>query len=567
MTKGLSRRDFLKRTAWAGAALSAVGTRVWSDTYSSPYGFDLLIRNGMVIDGVQDKGYEADIGIIGERIKAVGKIGKRKAKTVLDASGKVVSPGFIDIHSHSDLEPFLNPKGESKIRQGVTTELNGNCGFSAFPFNPALQDEGGELAEQLKMTIDWTDLSGYYARLNENKFAINHATLLGHGTLRTSIMGFEKREPSSKEMEQMKQLAAEAMQQGAFGLSTGLEYYPGSIASPEEVIEICKVIAEYGGIYATHIRSEDQKVIESVAEAIYIAEKAKIPLQISHFKVGGTTNWWKMPYMIDLVEKAQKRGVNIAADRYPYTAYGTGLNIFFPPWALGGGLNDFVERLKDKEMRQRIKGETLEKFKGYPWESIVIADATHDENRAFIGQNFQQIAAEKNMDPYDLLCDLLITEGGNMSHFGFAMSDENTDTVLKLPWVMLCSDGSALAPHGPLGEGVPHPRNYGSFPRFLGLYVREKKLVTLNEAIKKMTSMPASKMGLRNRGMIKEGLSADLVVFDPSVVADKATYTEPERYPVGIDYVIVNGQLVVDHEKHTGALPGKTLLGPGKNIT
>jgi len=564
MIKKISRRDFLKTTARTGLAVGVVGNRMWAHDYSAQDEFDLILKNGTVIDGIQDKGYEADIGVVGERIKSVGNLGKSRAKDILDASGKVISPGFIDIHAHSDLTPFLNPKAESKIRQGVTTELNGNCGFSAFPPDLALQDEDGRAADRLGINIDWTDLSGYQTRLKENKLALNHATLIGHGTLRSYVMGHEKREPTSEEMEQMKQLAAKAMEQGAFGLSTGLEYFPGSFSAPEEIIAVCKAIANHGGIYATHIRSEDQQAVEAIAEAIYIAEEAKVTLQISHFKVGGRTNWWKMPYMIDLVEQAQERGLKVTADRYPYTAYGTGLNVFFPPWALSGGLKDFVERLKNREMRQRMKGETLEKFKGYPWESIVIADATHDENRGIIGKNLQQIAAERKTDPYDLLCNLLISEEGDMAHFGFAMSDANTDTVLRLPWVMLCSDGSALAPHGPLGEGVPHPRNYGTFPRLLGHYVREKKLLNIVEAIKKMTSMPASVMGLQNRGVIREGHFADITVFDPSTIADQSTYTEPERYPVGIDYVIVNGQLVIDHDQHTGALPGKVLSGPGK---
>jgi len=271
MTNPVSRRNFMKSAVWAGAAAGVLGTRMWADNYSLKEEFDLILKNGTVIDGIQDKEFNADIGIAGERIKAVGNLSKSRAKTVLDASGKTVSPGFIDIHAHSDLEPFLNPKGESKIRQGVTTELNGNCGFSAFPVNLTLQTEAGGLAEQFKIKIDWTDLNGYQARLRESKFAVNHATLIGHGTLRSSVLGYAKRDPSGQELEEMKQLTAKAMQQGAFGLSSGLEYYPGSITAPEEIIEICKVIAQYGGIYATHIRSEDQKVIESVAEAIYTA--------------------------------------------------------------------------------------------------------------------------------------------------------------------------------------------------------------------------------------------------------------------------------------------------------
>jgi len=494
----------------------------------------------------------------------LGKLNKSEAKKVLDVSGKVVSPGFIDIHAHSDFEPFLNPKCESKIRQGVTTELNGNCGFSAFPVNVAKQDEERRSAERLNLEIDWTDLRGYHSRLEKNRLAVNQATLIGHGTLRSYVMGNEKREPTSPEMAQMKELAAEAMEQGAFGISTGLEYFPGSFSETSEIIELCQVVAKYKGLYATHIRSEDNQVIEAVAEALLIAERAQIPLQISHLKAVGTTNWWKVPYMIDLIEKAERRGVRVTADRYPYTAYGTGLNVFFPPWALDGGLKAFVEKLKNKDIRQRMKAETLEKFKGYPWDSIVIADASQDKNRKLIGKNLQQAADQRKMAPYELVCDLLIEEGGDLGHFGFGMSDENTELILKHPLVMLCSDGSALTPDGLLGQGVPHPRNYGTFPRFLGHYVREKKLISLPQAIKKMTSMPAMKMGILDRGAVKEGHYADLVIFDPATIIDKATYPEPEQYPEGIDYVIVNGRIVIDHGQQTGELPGKILRGPGK---
>lgn len=558
MKKKMSRRAFIKKTAQAGIVMGLAGPRIWGE--SPVYNYDVVIKNGTVIDGFKDYGYKADVGISGELIKTVGNLKQARGKVIIDASGRIVSPGFIDIHTHTDFAPFRNTKAESKVRQGVTTELTGNCGSSAFPVKPTNQDE--EKENTLK--IDWTDLAGYHSRLEKNKFAINHATLIGHGTLRSNVMGDKMRQPSAQELDKMKGIVAEAMDQGAFGLSSGLEYAPGLFASPEELIELCRVAAKYGGFYATHIRSEDNQVIESIAEAIYIAERAEIPLQISHIKAGGTNNWWKLPMMFDLIERANKRGLQVHADRYPYNAYSTGLSVYFPAWALDGGDEQFLTRLKDKDLRQRMRAETLEKLKGYPWENLVITDVSIEENLILIGKNLRDASAERNQDPYEFMCDLLIEEGGDVSHIGFGMSEENTELILKHPLVMLGSDGSSLAPYGPLSQGIPHPRNYGAFPRFLGFYVREKKIVSLPVAIKKITSIAALKMRLQDRGTIREGNFADLVVFDFSTIADKATYTNSEQYPEGIDYVIVNGKTVIDHGNHSGELPGKILKSSGK---
>ncbi|MFB0518955.1 MAG: amidohydrolase family protein, partial [Acidobacteriota bacterium] len=367
-----------------------------------------------------------------------------------------------------------------------------------------------------------------------------------------------------EEIEQMKALVAEAMEQGAFGLSTGLEYTPSGFAATPEVLELCRVAAEYGGFYATHIRGEAIQLIDAIGEAIFIAESVGIPLQISHLKAAGKVNWWKTPMVIDLIERAQQRGLSVHADRYPYTAYSTGITIFFPQWALEGGTKRFLERIKDRELRQKMRAETIERVVGNnSWESILIVGVNTEKNRPLEGKYISEAAAESKKDPYEFICDLLIEEDGNVSIVGFGMSEEGTELILKHPLVMLGSDGSALAPYGPLSEGIPHPRNYGAFPRFLGLYVREKKLLTLPEAIKKITSMPAAKIGLKDRGSVQKGNFADIVIFDPQTISDQATYTDSEQYPAGIDYVIVNGKIVVDHGEHTGELPGKTLKGPG----
>lgn len=565
MKSKISRREFVKTAAQASVIFSLSGSRFWRKTAVLERDFDLIIRNGRVIDGIKDEDYKADVGIISDRIQALGNLQAEKGRTVIDAKGRVVSPGFIDIHSNTDFELLINSRAESKIRQGVTTELSGNCGGSVFPRKRTTQKTEGEIHQRPGLDVDWVDLEGYRSRLTKNRIAVNHGTLVGQGTLRDYVMGEERREPILKELELMKKLVAEAMEQGAFGISTGLEYAPSGFAAAPEVIELCKVAAKYGGFYATHIRSEDNQVLEAVGESIYIAEKGEIPLQISHLKASGRINWWKMPMMIDLIERAQERGLSVAADRYPYTAYSTGLSIFFPQWALDGGAKEFVERLKNRNLRQKMKAETLEKVIGNnSWESLLIVDVNTEKNRHLEGKYFSEGSAERKQDPYEFACDLLIEEGGDVSIVGFGMSEENTDLVLKHPLVMLCSDGVALAPYGPLNRGVPHPRNYGAFPRFLGVYVRQKNLLSLPKAIKKMTSLPAAKMKLKDRGSIKEGNFADLVIFDPANISDRATYTGPKQYPAGIDYVIVNGRIVIDHDKHTGELPGKVLNGPGK---
>jgi N-acyl-D-amino-acid deacylase len=561
MKKEISRRDFIRTSTQMGMLISLAGSSLLKG--SSEESYDIVIKNGTVIDGLNDSGYQADIGILGEHIKDIGNFQKTKTKSVIDATNRVVSPGFIDIHTHTDTEILINPKAESKIRQGVTTELGGNCGGSPFPIKQPLSDSLKRRAERVNITIDWTDLRGFHSAVARKGTSVNHATLIGQGTVRHFVMGDEQRDPTEEEMEKMKEIVAKAMQQGAFGLSSGLEYTPSGFADTLELIELCKVVANYGGFYATHIRSEDKAVLEAVGEAIHIAETANLPLQIAHFKAVGSNNWWKLPKMIDLVERAAGRGLNVTVDRYPYNAFSTGLSIIFPQWALDGGMNKLIARLKDNEIRQSMKAETLKKVAGYGWEKIVISNLQKDHNQHLIGKNIAEAAAEKNTDPYEFACDLIVDEDQDVSHIGFGMSEETTEKVLKHPLAMLGSDGSSLAPYGPLSEGKPHPRNYGAFPRFLGYYVREKKILSLPQAIKKMSSMPAAKMRLKNRGSIKKGHCADIVIFDPLNIADKATFIDPHQYPTGIDYVIVNGTIVVDHGEHTGKLPGKILSGFG----
>jgi N-acyl-D-amino-acid deacylase len=563
MPSVINRRDFLKSSAQAGLFMSLGAGKALGTVSTTSY--DIIIRNGLVVDGLGGKPFRADLGIAGDRIRTIGPLATAEARTVLDAAGKVVAPGFIDIHAHTDArELLLNPRGESKIRQGVTTEISGNCGGSSFPLSPEISEPEKRYSERSGLTRDWFDLEGYYSRVKRTGLAFNYATFVGQGMIRELVLGDSARKPGAEELERMKGLVTRAMEQGALGISTGLEYSPSGFASTEEVITLCRAAAAGGGFYATHVRSEDSRTVGAVAEAIHIAEAARLPLELSHFKVCGTTYWWMLPKMFDLVERARERGLDVTADRYPYTAYNTGLSVFYPRWVLDGGSQAFVKRLEDPEERLKMKDETFEKLEGTPWENILLVDMDAEEDKPLVGKTIGQAASEARQDPYEFSCDLLIREGGNVSIIGFGMDEEGTEQVLKHPLVMIGSDGSSLAPTGPLHGGMPHPRNYGTFPRVLGHYVRERKIMGLPEAIRKMTSMPAAKAGLEGRGAIRTGNWADLVVFDPATIADKATYTDPEQYPAGIDYVLVNGKVVIDHGAHSGELAGKLLYGPGK---
>lgn len=557
MKKEISRREFIRTSTKAGLFIGLAGTNFLKG--SSNENFDLIIKNGTVIDGIGNKSYRADIGILGEYIKKIGNLQSASSSSVIDAADRVVSPGFIDIHTHTDTEILINPKAESKIRQGVTTELGGNCGSAPFPMKQPISESAKRQAERNGITVDWTDLKGFHSAVESKGTALNHATLIGQGTVRSFVMGDDQREPTPEELESMKRIVAEAMEHGAFGISSGLEYTPSGFADTAELIELCKIVSRYGGFYATHMRSEDETVLEAVGEAIHIAEAANLPLQIAHFKAVGSNNWWKIPKMFDLVERAAGRGLSVTVDRYPYIAFSTGLSIIFPQWALDGGMSKLIARLNDKEIRQSMKAETLKKVAGYGWEKIVISNVQKENNQDLIGKNIRESAVAVNADPYEFACDLIVDEGRDVSHIGFGMSEETTEAVLKHPLAMLGSDGSSLAPYGPLSEGKPHPRNYGAFPRFLGYYVRERKILSLPQAIKKITSMPAARLGLRDRGSIRPGKYADIVIFDRANIVDKATFIDPHQYPVGIDYVIVNGTIVVDHGKHTEKLPGKVL--------
>ena len=529
--------------------------------------FDVIIKNGKVIDGAGNPWFKADVGINGQRISAIGRLSAEKASEIVDADGLVVSPGFIDMHSHSDLELLVNPKAESKIRQGITTEVIGNCGESAAPLNDLMKEETRKtepLIEEAKLQLDWSTMKDYLNRLGRQGVAINVVPLVGHANLRVCTMGFVDRSPTKTELEGMKKRLAQAMEEGAFGISTGLIYPPGCYAETDELVELSRVVASYGGIYASHIRDEGEKLLESVKEAIEIGEEAGLPVEISHHKAEGKANWGKVKESLKMIEDVRGRGIDITCDVYPYVASSTGLSAEIPQWAHEGGTEKLVQRLTDAETRDRLSREMRE---ASPDRASLVEDdiwdvtqiARYKNHPDLEGKTISEIAQTKHMDPFGLVFDLLIDDAA-ISVVCFLMCEDDVCTVLRHPVSMIGTDGWAVAPYGVLGEGKPHPRSYGSFPRVLGKYVREERILTLENAIRKMTSLPAQKLGLRDRGIIREGMRADITIFNPETVTDRATYQNPHQYPDGVEYVIVNGKIAVGERGHTGELAGRVML-------
>ena len=528
--------------------------------------FDLVIKNGIIVDGTENPWFRNDVAIKDGKILKIGKV-KEKGEVEIDATNLVVSPGFIDLHNHSDMTILAYPNAESYIMQGVTTAIVGNCGLSMAPVNPDKVDLlkrylAPFLAKDFEYEWDWKTLGEFYEKIEKQGTTMNLVPLVGHGTVRLAVKGFDPDKSSKEELEEMKSLIAQAMEEGAFGMSTGLIYPPGSYSPTEEIIELAKVIAEYGGIYTTHMRNESKRLIEAVEEAIRIGEEAGVPVEISHHKASGRPNWGKVCATLRLMKRARERGVEVNCDVYPYTAGSTTITALLPNWALEGGVNKMLERLKDKETRERIKLEIEEDrmigenfLKAAGWDGVLISQCLIEE---YEGKTLEQILREKGTfnKPYEGLFDWLIEIKGSAAMVIFIMDEEDVKTVISHPLSMIISDSWVTTPYA---GGKPHPRAYGTFPRVLRKYVREEKLLSLEEAIRKMTSLPATKVRLQDRGLIKEGFWADLVIFDPNKIMDKATYQDPHQYPEGINYVIVNGQIVVENGKLTGKRPGKVI--------
>jgi len=561
MKKTITRRNFLKKSSKFAAAAGLGGCGILLKGCALKKDFDLIIRGGFILDGSGGEAFEADIGISGNYIKEIGQLLSVRGKSVIEAKDLVVCPGFIDAHEHTDVGLLVNPKAESSIRQGITTLVSGNCGGSPFPIAEEIYEETKEnLKELYQLDLTWRDIKGFFSRLEEKGIALNYSTLVGHGAIRGAAMGFNDRPPSLEELEKMKKMLAENIESGAVGLSTGLEYAPGSYAKAGEIIELCRVVVQNGGVYATHMRDEGDELLESLDETIDVARKTGVSVEISHFKIAYPRNWHKIDAALAKIEEAKKSGILIFCDRYPYIAGSTGLSFYFPLWAREGTTDEFLAKLKDPELESRLRAHLAEQEKKLgSWDKVVISSVVTEKNKIFEGKSVLEGAKKTGKSPYDFMKDLLIEERNRVGMVIFMMKEENLKRILAHPLVGVGTDGSAVAPYGLLHRGKPHPRHYGTFPRVLGKYVREEKIVSMPEMLKKMTSIPAQKFGFAKRGTLKSGYFADIVIFDPDKVIDKATWTDPHQYPEGIEYVLVNGRVVIKEGDHTGDLPGKIL--------
>ncbi len=534
--------------------------------------YDLLIINGHILDGSGSPWFEGSVAVKEGKIAAVGRLPNVTARRVIDARGLTVAPGFIDLHSHSDYTLLVDGKGESKIRQGVTTEILGESESAGPILGPAVPEFDKEMT-RYGLKRDWTTLGEYLTRVERQGTSVNIASYVGSGQARMDVMGNVNRRPTAEEMEKMKDLVEQAMREGALGLSSGLIYPPNSFATTDELIELAKVAARYGGIYTSHIRGEADHWKRALDEAIEIGERAHLPVHVLHFKMDGQANWGKMAQQIAEVQAARDRGVDITVNQYPYIASMTGLEMCIPAKYLEGTSEQVVERLKDPKVRAEIRQAIANGLPGWEdnevksvggWHGVLVASLQKPENKQYEGKRMDAVTKEMGKDPLDALCDLLISEGGSAEAVYFGMSEPDVELAMKQPWLGVGSDGIAVSPTMTF-MGKPHPRFYGTFPRVLGVYVREKKVLTLPDAIRKMTSFPAQITGLADRGLLRPGMAADITIFDPKTVSDKATFENPLQYPAGIPYVIVNGVAVIDQGQHTGAKPGRVLYGRGKS--
>ena len=532
--------------------------------------FDVLIRNGHIIDGAGSPWYSGDVGIRGGHIAAIGNLSAATAKQTIDARGRVVAPGFIDMLGQSDATILVNPHLPSKIFQGITTEITGEGG-SAAPLSDYIIAADRLSYEHLQITPDWRTLEQYFARLEKQGMGINLASYVGATQVRRMVLKDDNRAPSPAELDQMRALVRDAMQQGAVGVSTSLQYAPAPYASTEELIALAKEASRFGGIYATHMRNEGNGVLKALDEAIQIGREAKIPVEVWHLKAAGKPNWGRMPEIVAKIEAARASGIDISADTYAYPAWFNSFSAIVPPWAHDGGDARMIERLKDPATRAKIRAEMEDPKSDWDneWQeapgpdAFLIAVVQNPKLLPLQGKRLTEVAHMWNKDPIDAAFDLLIEDQGFTMVAVFAMSEPDVAMALMQPWTSVDNDSQGTAPDGLLGKEHPHPRAYGTFPRVLRKYVREEKKLRLEEAIRKFSALPAQRMRLTDRGVLKQGMWADVVVFDPEKVTDKATFEEPNQLSVGMDYVLVNGMAVISDGKATDALPGKVLRGPG----
>ncbi len=537
--------------------------------------FDVLIVNGHIIDGTGSPWYSADLAIRNGRIVAIGKLDGHAAAKRIDAAGLIVAPGFIDMLGQSELTMLVDPRVPSKIFQGITTEITGE-GNSAGPISDAMlaADRGGY--DHYKINPDWRTLGQYFSTLERHGMGINLASYVGATSIRRMILGEADVQPTPAQLDQMKSLVADAMKDGAVGLSTALQYSPAPYAKTEELIALASEASKFGGIYATHMRSEGDTVLEAIDEATRIGREAHIPVEIWHLKAAGKANWGRMPQIIDRIEAARRSGVEVSANTYAYTAWFNTFSAFIPPWAHDGGDEKLIARLKDPATRAKIRHDMLSSGKdssGKDWdnewqeipgpEAIQIGVVQNPELLKFQGKRLSEVAAEWKLDPIDALCEILIRDNAATEVAVFGMEEPDVVLALKQPWMSIDNDSQGTSTTGILGAEHPHPRAYGTFPRILRKYVREEHALTLPDAIRKFSALPASKMRLTDRGVLKVGMWADVVVFDPETIKDLATFENPNQLSVGMEYVLVNGVPVIESGNMTGALPGKVLRGPG----
>ena len=531
---------------------------------SEPLHFDLVIENAQVIDGTGAERYAADIGVVGDTIARIGTISLEEKATSLrriDGAGLVVSPGFIDVHTHSDFSLLVDGTAQSKVRQGVTTEVLGES-LSAGPIAGR-----APRSAPFGLEVDWNTLGEYFDRLQRQGISVNVASFVGATQVRLCVLGEDSRDPKPAEMDEMKRLVREAMSDGALGLSCALLVPPNTYHTTEQLAAMAAETRPFGGIYSTHIRTEGEGIEGAINEALEVGRKAGVPVDIIHLKVADRRLWGSMPKVCDLIERARSSGLQVTANQYPYVAGQNDLVALVPPWAMEGGRPEMMKRLGDRGMRARMAKDILQGVPGWfdhylaigEWKGCVVASVGREENKPFEGKSIAEIAAMRGQSPTDAVFDLLLAEEGSVPAVYFLMDEEDVRYAMKRPWVSVGSDGSAVRPDGPLGEGKPHPRWYGTFPRILGRYVREEQVLTLEEAVRKITSLNAEKLGMTERGVLAAGKKADITLFDPERVIDRATFTDPHQYPVGIEYVIVNGVPVIERSEHTGQRPGRVL--------
>jgi len=537
---------------------------------SSAQSFDVIIKGGTVYDGSGRRPVKADVGIRGDRIAAVGNLSRANAATIVDATGLAVAPGFINMLAHSESSLIVDPRSLSEIKQGVTTQIFGE--LSMGPLNDEMKRRLRDQQGDVKFDIEWTTLAEYLKYLEKRGIPQNVASFIGAATIREYVIGLEDKPPTAAQLDQMRELVRREMEAGALGITTALIYPPAFFAKTEELIELCKVAAKYKGKYTTHMRSEGNQLLEAVQETIRISREAGLPAEIYHLKASGQPNWSKMDQVISMIEKARRQGVQITADMYTYPAGGTGLDASMPPWVFDGGRDAAYKRLQDPATRKKIadairtptdEWENLYLLAGSP-DRILLAGFRTEKLKPLTGKTLAEVARLRGEDPVETIMNLVLEDRSRIGTIYFLMSEDNIKKQIRQPWVSFGSDAASIAPEGNFLKSAAHPRAYGNFARLLGKYVREEKVISLAEAVRRLSGLPATNLGLDQRGFLKPGMFADVVVFDPQTIADRATFENPHQLAVGVKDVFVNGVQVLKDGEHTGAKPGKALWGPGK---